>query len=89
MFFAGQYFFGPNSDLLSEDKMATAVGRLEDMAKVAASLANKPFSVSESKYGVHGAGASSQIVSSMVPGKLFYCGGTHDFLKKEFRAKLR
>ena len=69
--------------------MTSAVRRLEDMAKVATSLANEPFSVSESKYGVHGAGASSQIVSATVPGKLFYCGGAHDFLKKEIRAKFR
>lgn len=45
------------------------------MTKAIASLANEPFSVTETKYGFHGGHRNR-------PGtrKLYYCGGAHGFL---------
>ncbi|KAL7554175.1 hypothetical protein ACHAWF_018391 [Thalassiosira exigua] len=83
-----EYFFGKNSDFLAEDKVNSAIDRLEEMAQVAASLSNQPYSVSDPKYGVHGgsnvgAGISSGVGSSF-KGRLFFCGGPMGLLGTKY-----
>ena len=67
-----------------------------EMTKVAAKLANEPFSVSDPKYGIHG-GLRNQStlvsnedltatgvqapLSAASAGALFYCGGAHGHLQ--------
>jgi len=78
-----EYFFGANSDFLGEDKVASAVERLEGMSQVSAGLTEQP----DPKYGVHGGhsnqdgtGMSDGKVIGSFKGRLFYCGGAQRFL---------
>ena len=91
MIYFSKYFFGPN--FFSHDKVVSAIRRLDRMTQVAASLANKPFSVTDPKYGIHGglhnqpAPVSDNDMMADSAGKLFYCGGAHGYLqvRKNFR----
>ena len=60
--FIVQYFFGKSSDLLSDDKAAAAVRRLEGMPQVSASSNQAP------QISVGGQGVK----------RLFYCGGPQE-----------
>lgn len=81
-----QYFFGANSEFLSDESVAAAANRLEGMTQAAVALANQPYSVSDPKYGVHG-GLKDEHVSGAFRGRLFYCGGAQMLLgqNKNFR----
>jgi len=57
-----QYFFGKSSDLLSDDKAAAAVRRLEGMPQVSVSSNQTP------QISVGGQGVK----------RLFYCGGPQE-----------
>ena len=75
-----EYFFGKNSEFLGDDRVASSIQRLQEMARVGASLANQPYSVSDPKYGVHG-GHNSGAEAGSFKGKLFYCGGAQGHLQ--------
>lgn len=84
LYFA-KYFFG--NDFFSHDKVISAGQRLDRMTKVAASLVNEPFSVSDPKYGIHGgllnhpSPVSYEDIMADSSGTLFYCGGAHGHLQ--------
>jgi hypothetical protein len=90
-----KYFFGPNSDFFRDDHVRSALQRIQEMTKVAAKLANEPFSVSDPKYGIHGGlrnqptpvsnedfmASGVQVPLPASARTLFYCGGAHGHLQ--------
>ena len=95
-----EYFFGPNSNLLGERSQANAVRRLEEMAQATVALADKPFSVSDKKFGVHGGHRNrdgsemkggfqfpspAAVSTGLVRRRLFYCGGAKGLQRKNFK----